>query len=584
MAFRTPAVQLHLKTCFLLLLGGLMEAAQEQGSMYMWIDANQARILIGFEEDILIVSEGKMAPFTHDFRKAQQRMPAIPVNIHHVNFTWQATDQWHADQSAAPPRERASTCMCQTSGSSSVHCEHACQSPRFIKQRNLHLESLSVGLAKLSTQLVYFCLHQTLASFYTPKSREQKKERGEKRAVSFAFISFWDSLCLASPSRLSSQVCNSQKAEYFYEFQTLRSLDKDIMDDPTVNVPLLGSVPHKASVVQVGFPCRGDQDGVAAFEVTILVMDAGGNIILRTPHNAIFFKTCQRAKCPGGCRNGGYCNERQVCECQDGFYGIHCEKALCSPRCLNGGLCMSPGVCICPPGYFGPSCERANCSTTCLNGGTCFHPGKCICAVGFEGSRCELIIGSLPQIALRAVLQVNFLSEVCSHISVKWAGTYMGKHRIIVFPVKTGCDINARSPVEVMLCKDVPRLCLVSWVNVDSRAEMEANARGGTNASAAKATMAICAPKLSASPAVEHTGPVWSPTGASAGTAGMDVTAIRQPIFLHTSNCSLPPGFRGGVSSSQRVSGSKLKSQPVTAKDTKEVPESSQPSETNYVV
>lgn len=44
----------------------------------------------GFEEDILIVSEGKMAPFTHDFRKAQQRMPAIPVNIHSMNFTWQA--------------------------------------------------------------------------------------------------------------------------------------------------------------------------------------------------------------------------------------------------------------------------------------------------------------------------------------------------------------------------------------------------------------------------------------------------------------------------------------------------------------
>jgi len=39
------------------------------------------------------------------------------------------------------------------------------------------------------------------------------------------------------------------QAEYFYEFQTLRSMDKDIMDDPTVNVPLLGSVPHKASGV-----------------------------------------------------------------------------------------------------------------------------------------------------------------------------------------------------------------------------------------------------------------------------------------------------------------------------------------------
>lgn len=47
---------------------------------------------VGFEEDILIVSDGKMAPFTDDFRKAQQRMPAIPVHIHHVNFTWQVTD------------------------------------------------------------------------------------------------------------------------------------------------------------------------------------------------------------------------------------------------------------------------------------------------------------------------------------------------------------------------------------------------------------------------------------------------------------------------------------------------------------
>ncbi|XP_064878144.1 wnt inhibitory factor 1-like [Oncorhynchus nerka] len=242
MATETASVLLSpIKTCLLLLLGGLMsKAAQEQqGSLYMWIDANQARILIGFEEDILIVSEGKMAPFTTDFRKAQQRMPAIPVNIQNVNFTWQATEQ--------------------------------------------------VG-----------------------------------------------------------------------------------------------------DVVQVGFPCLGDQDGVAAFEVTILVMDAGGNIILRTPHNAIFFKTCQRAKCPGGCRNGGFCNERQVCECQDGFYGPHCEKALCSPRCLNGGLCMSPGVCICPPGYYGDSCDKANCSITCLNGGTCFHPGKCICPAGYEGPRCGI--------------------------------------------------------------------------------------------------------------------------------------------------------------------------------------------------
>lgn len=33
-----------------------------------------------------------------------------------------------------------------------------------------------------------------------------------------------------------------------------------------------------------------------------------------------------KAECPGGCRNGGFCNERRVCECPDGFYGPHCEK------------------------------------------------------------------------------------------------------------------------------------------------------------------------------------------------------------------------------------------------------------------
>lgn len=65
------------------------------------------------------------------------------------------------------------------------------------------------------------------------------------------------------------------------------------------------------------------------------------------------------------------------------------------------------------------------------------------------------------------------------------------------------------------------------YVNVDSLAGMEANAQGETNASAAKDIMEICAPKLSASPAVEHTGPAWSPTGASVGKAGTDVTAIR---------------------------------------------------------
>ncbi|KAM6437945.1 wnt inhibitory factor 1 isoform 3-T3 [Liasis olivaceus] len=258
----------------------LRSAQRQEDTLYMWIDAHQARVLIGFEEDILIVSEGKMAPFTHDFRKAQQRMPAIPVNIQSMNFTWQATG----------------------------------------------------------------------------------------------------------------------RAEYFYEFLSLRSLDKGIMADPSVNIPLLGMIPHQASVVQVGFPCLGKQDGVAAFEVTVIIMNSEGTIILQTPQNAIFFKTCQQAECPGGCRNGGFCNERHVCECPDGFYGPHCEKALCTPHCMNGGLCVMPGLCICPPGFYGincnkglegDQCEISKCHQPCRNGGKCTGKNKCKCSKGYQGDLCS---------------------------------------------------------------------------------------------------------------------------------------------------------------------------------------------------
>nr|XP_033815556.1 wnt inhibitory factor 1 isoform X2 [Geotrypetes seraphini] len=248
------------------------EAGQQQeDSLYMWIDARQAKILIGLEEDILIVSEGKMAPFTHDFRKAQQRMPSIPVNIYSVNFTWQATG----------------------------------------------------------------------------------------------------------------------KAEYFYEFLSLRSLDQGIMADPTINIPQLGTVPHKAAVLQVGFPCLGNQDGVAAFEVTIIIMNSEGNIILQTPQNAIFFKTCQQALCTPQCMNGGLCVTPGLCICPPGFYGTNCNKANCTTTCFNSGTCFYPGKCICPPGFEGTQCELSKCHQSCRNGGKCTGKNKCKCSKGYQGDLCS---------------------------------------------------------------------------------------------------------------------------------------------------------------------------------------------------
>uniref|UniRef100_A0A8V0YE64 Wnt inhibitory factor 1 n=1 Tax=Gallus gallus TaxID=9031 RepID=A0A8V0YE64_CHICK len=257
--------------CGALSLCGVRAAARQPDTLYLWIDAQQARVLIGFEEDILIVSEGKMAPFTHDFRKAQQRMPAIPVGIHAMNFSWQATG----------------------------------------------------------------------------------------------------------------------RAEYFYEFLSLRSLDKGIMADPTVNIPLLGMVPHKPSVVQVGFPCLGKQDGVAAFEVNVIIMNAEGNIILQTPQNAIFFKTCQQALCAPRCMNGGLCITPGLCICPPGFYGINCDKANCTTTCFNGGTCFYLGKCICPSGFEGDQCEISKCHQPCRNGGKCMGKNKCKCSKGYQGDLCS---------------------------------------------------------------------------------------------------------------------------------------------------------------------------------------------------
>ncbi|KAF4792363.1 hypothetical protein TURU_121408 [Turdus rufiventris] len=107
--------------CGALSLCSLRAAPRQPDTLYLWIDAQQARLLIGFEEDILIVSEGKMAPFTHDFRKAQQRMPAIPVGIHAMNFTWQATGRVYLEVQLDPVSNQ--------------------QSPGFVKMAMLQIDS-----------------------------------------------------------------------------------------------------------------------------------------------------------------------------------------------------------------------------------------------------------------------------------------------------------------------------------------------------------------------------------------------------------------------------------------------------------
>ncbi|KAJ7418884.1 hypothetical protein WISP_57127 [Willisornis vidua] len=299
--------------CGALSLCSLRAAPRQPDTLYMWIDAQQARVLIGFEEDILIVSEGKMAPFTHDFRKAQQRMPAIPVGIHAMNFTWQATGR-----SPIPPLLLTDRLLLSRyrhymvphpdinkMGESESSCVGVLQpgkiNPPHLGSPTGHLASLFTPVesgCKYPVGTVYLCALGTSndpssrggdgaypgSSGFPPFPHEGLMKSGEQEAT---FVR-------DENKGMTIGFCESGIAEYYYEFLSLHSLDKGIMADPTINIPLLGTIPHKASVVQVGFPCLGKQDGVAAFEVNVIIMNSEGNIILQTPQNAIFFKTCQQ--------------------------------------------------------------------------------------------------------------------------------------------------------------------------------------------------------------------------------------------------------------------------------------------------
>ncbi|VDI50736.1 Hypothetical predicted protein, partial [Mytilus galloprovincialis] len=61
--------------------------------------------------------------------------------------------------------------------------------------------------------------------------------------------------------------------------------------------------------------------------------------------------------CPPGCRNGGTCISRGLCQCPGGFKGLLCEtKVTCNPECMNNGTCTDTNKCTCIRGYEGNSC------------------------------------------------------------------------------------------------------------------------------------------------------------------------------------------------------------------------------------
>ena len=179
---------------------------------------------------------------------------------------------------------------------------------------------------------------------------------------------------------------------YYYDFDRLVSYDRDLLDDPTLNIERAGKIPNQASQFQVRLPCRQNATGVGQFEVGLLIRNELGKPLPGTPLRLRLRKYCAQkqpdANCATACRNG-QCNEQNICVCLNGFVGAYCENALCYPQCLNGGLCVRPGICSCPSGYQGPHCEGGICTERCQNGGRCMQKDTCECTRGYFGPRCN---------------------------------------------------------------------------------------------------------------------------------------------------------------------------------------------------
>lgn len=142
-----------------------------------------------------------------------------------------------------------------------------------------------------------------------------------------------------------------------------------------------------------------------------------------------------KAKCPGGCRNGGYCTERQVCECPDGFYGPHCEKGNVEKKPANG-LSLNCFLKLCKKMnkdfFFFGTCQRliGSVAAFCSLRQWAFFPLSCCFKLPREGrqswqarspgSFCTLsssrhravLFGLLARMWCRMLLEVRRLKEV----------------------------------------------------------------------------------------------------------------------------------------------------------------------------
>ena len=227
---------------------------------------------------------------------------------------------------------------------------------------------------------------------------------------------------------------SGEKKPYIYNFDQLLSYNTQILSHPFITIPTEGRVPKEAKVFAVNLPCLGNVSGTVSFAFGLKLYNETGIPLPGTPLRLKLRKQClfkgQNPDCDRNCINGGWCNEKNVCQCPKGFIGEYCHSAFCYPICLNGGSCVSPGQCSCLEGFQGPHCEGGICREKCLNGGKCIQKDTCQCTRGYYGDRCQFSKCVPPCLNRGKCLSVNqcrcrrpFSGPQCQHLKASFSGT-----------------------------------------------------------------------------------------------------------------------------------------------------------------
>lgn len=86
----------------------------------------------------------------------------------------------------------------------------------------------------------------------------------------------------------------SGNKKYYYNFDTLKSYDPQILGSPVTSIKTKGKVPKRPKEFSVLLPCNGNSSGIAKFGISLQIETRRGKPLKGTPLNLTLKKECSQ--------------------------------------------------------------------------------------------------------------------------------------------------------------------------------------------------------------------------------------------------------------------------------------------------